>query len=132
MQIFKTTVILFAIALLVTCVAKRKKERQLLFQATYDGGVGGCSLVLYKDSTCLWLGGIATDDIEGTYQKIDSLIVLQNIPLDGCLKSNKLVLTTVNPNNSLLHDHILVQVDSVRNVIDSMHIFTVVTTYSAK
>jgi hypothetical protein len=131
MQIFKTTVIIIVIASLVSCVAKRKKERELLFQATYDQGVGGCSLALYKDSTCLWFGGIGTDDIEGTYQKIDSLIVLQNIPLDGCLKSNKLVLTMVNPNNSSLHDHILVQVDSRREVIDSMHIFTIVTTSPA-
>jgi len=132
MQIFKITTIIIIIASLVTCVAKRKKEKELLFQATYDQGVGGCSLVLYKDSTCVWLGGIATEDIEGIYRKIDSLIVLQNIPFDGCLKSNKLLITTVNPNNSSLHDHILVQVDSRRKVIDSMHIFTILTINQVK
>jgi len=127
MQLFKIVVLIIAIASFMTCVAKRTKEKEVLFQATYDQGFGGCSLVLYKDSTCVWLGQIMTEDIAGKYRIMDSLIILQNIPPDGCINSNKLLLTTINPNNTLLHDLILVQVDSGRKIIDSIHIFTIVT-----
>jgi hypothetical protein len=110
--------------LIVSCTTKVPKQKDIWFQATYDPGVGGCSLVFYKDSTCLWMAGIASDDKEGKYNIQGSVITLEDIPLETCFKSKKLLLTNINPNNKDLRDSILVQIDSSLRVVDSIHIFT--------
>jgi len=100
-------------------------KKDWLFQATYDSGVGGCSIVFYKDSTCVWMAGITRDDKNGKYVMRDSLIILEGIPMETCLTSNKLLLTTINPHQSLKGDTILVQVNSDLKVVDSTFIFRV-------
>ena len=110
--------------IIISCVSKNNIEREVLFQATYDSGVGGCSLVFYKDSTCLWMGGIASDDKEGKYHMHDNTIILEGIPIETCLKSNRLLITNFNPNQNKNGQTILVQVDSESRIVDSIHIFT--------
>jgi hypothetical protein len=115
------------ITMLISCASKQSKQaikKEPLFQATYDPGVGGCSLVFYKDGTCLYFGGIASDDVEGNYHLKDSIITLEGIPLRTCLKSNKLIITTYSPYEHVSGDSILIQVDAQLNIVDSIHIFT--------
>jgi hypothetical protein len=109
---------------MISCKSNQRSKKDILFQATYDSGVGGCSLVFYKDSTCLWIGGIATDDKEGKYHLQDSIITLEGIPLETCLKSNKLLITTINPHQKTNGDIILLQIDSKLRIVDSTYIFT--------
>jgi hypothetical protein len=125
MSLFLKICLAFLAILLVCCHAKKSTNRVRLFHATYDAGVGGCSLVFYKDSTCTWIGGIGSDDKEGTYRIQGAVITLKGIPIENCLKSNKLLMTTISPNNISLNDTILVQVDSNLKVVDRIHIFTV-------
>lgn len=109
---------------LIGC-GQKENNRSWVFQATYDSGVGGCSLVFRDDSTCVWLGGIASEDQEGSYHLKDSIIILENIPIERCLKSKYLLITNKNPNQSETGDTILVQVDQKLNVVDSTFIFRV-------
>jgi hypothetical protein len=116
---------------MISCVSKTPGEKDRivkdrLFQATYDSGVGGCSLAFYKDGTCIWMPGIASDDQEGRYHLEGNLITLEGITLKNCLKSNKLLITTFNPNQKTSGDSILVQVNAELKPVDSMYIFTFV------
>lgn len=114
--------------LMISCESKDAQKKERLFQATYDSGVGGCSLVFSKDSTCLWMAGIIHNDKKGKYHIQDSIITLEDIPLETCLKSNKLLITTFNPHQKASGDSILLQIDSKLKILDSIHIFTLVHT----
>jgi hypothetical protein len=120
--------IIFLIVYSGLCLFSCGQKKQLkpwIFQATYDSGVGGCSLVFRKDSTVLWIGGIASNDKEGYYHIKDSLIILEKIPIETCLKSKYLLITNRNPNQSETGDTILVQVDQDLHIVDSTYIFQI-------
>jgi len=67
MQLIKKIYCVSFTTLIISCVSKVSPKKDMLSQATYDSGVGGCSLMFYKDSSCLWMGGIACDDEKGKY-----------------------------------------------------------------
>ena len=123
--IIKSFIVIQLLVLVISCQMDAGTKKDWLFQATYDSGVGGCSIVFYKDSTCVWMAGMASNDKEGKYVMRDRLIILEGIPMETCLTSNKLLLTNLNPHQSVKGDTILVQVNSDLKVVDSTYIFRV-------
>jgi len=121
----RTLIFISFLTLIISCKSEGATRKDWIFQATYDSGAGGCSIVFYRDSTCTWMAGFASDDTDGKYLMTDSLITLEGIPMETCLTSNKLLLTNLNPHQSAIGDTILVQVDSQLKVVDSTYIFKV-------
>lgn len=117
-----------AAASLGSCEATEMKslfdDSDCILHAYYDSGVGGCSLTLWKDSTCQWHAGF-DEPQKGFYSIKDSLITLKSIELGGMLQSNRLLITKKNPHQLQRGNEILLQVDQAGTIADSIFILTV-------
>ncbi|TGE16438.1 hypothetical protein [Hymenobacter elongatus] len=82
--------LLLALTVLVSCQGDAginvKDDSGVIIQAVYDSGVGGSSLVLRKNGTYTWLSGLVNPPQQGSYVVRDSVIILNNIKLEGGTK----------------------------------------------
>jgi hypothetical protein len=117
-----------AAAALGSCEAPETKsvfdDGDCILHAYYDSGVGGCSLTLWKDSTCQWHAGF-DEPQKGFYSISDSLITLKGVEQGGALKAKRLLITKKNPHQSQRGNEILLQVDRADTIADSIFILTV-------
>jgi hypothetical protein len=117
-----------AAAALASCEAAETKsvfdDSACVLHAYYDSGVGGCSLTLWKDSTCQWSAGF-DESQKGFYSISDSIITLKGIEQGGALKSKRLLITKKNPHQLHRGNEILLQIDQTGAVADSIFILTV-------
>jgi hypothetical protein len=120
----KRPLILSFFALLASCSNKQSNSPAILV-ASYNSGPGAAIFTFRQDKTCEWIAGIGDSPHEGHYQLNDSLIQVSGIDFGSALKSNRLLLTHKNPNNSELTDPIIVQLDNHGSVADSTFIFRI-------
>lgn len=115
----------FSLSVLTVFGCSAESNSPCVLQATYDSGPSS-SFNFRKDNTFQWTNGsgFGVSQSEGKYLLNDSIITLDKIGFDRIVKSERLLITTMQP-NSHTRGKYLVQVDEQNKIIDSMFIFTI-------
>ena len=107
-----------------SCSGRKNYPPELLMAANH-GGPGVTYLCFYRDSTVVFMPGMFSNEIEGTYQLRDSVFIVKGIPLGGYIHSDRFLLTRKHPLNSNWSEKLIVQVDSTLKIADSIHVLPV-------
>ena len=116
---------LTVVVLLMFASCESENKSPFILQATYDSGPSS-SFAFRKDGTFRWSNGsgLGVSETEGKYSIKDSVITLDKIGFDKVVKSNRLLITTIQPNSRAVGKYVI-QVDEKNSLIDSIFIFTV-------
>lgn len=96
-----------------------------MLMAANHGGPGVTYLCFYRDSSVIFMPGMFSTEIEGTYQLRDSVFIVKGIPQGGYIHSNRFLLTRKHPLNPNWNEKLIVQVDSTLRIVDSFCVLPV-------